>query len=213
MRGSHDDGTIKYSSQRIDGVIEQSPQLDQLNAARTTLFDLGLIGIYSNGIGYGNLSHRTVGNQFLITGSATGALRQLGTDQFCLVESFSIEHNLVRSRGALDASSESMTHGAVYAANPAVQCVMHVHSRQLFDALLSQNALHTPAQVSYGTPAMARAVALLVKTQPGLPVLFVMAGHDEGIVAYGADIDSVTAILIETLNRNLQHDKDRHHRR
>lgn len=213
MGTSHDDGTIKYSSQRIDGVIDQSPQLDQLNAARTTLFDLGLIGIYPNGIGYGNLSLRTVGNQFLITGSATGALRQLSADQFCLVESFSIENNLVRSRGALDASSESMTHGAVYAANPAVQCVMHVHSRQLFDALLSQNALHTPAQVSYGTPAMARAVALLVKTQPGLPVLFVMAGHDEGIVAYGADIDSVTAILIETLNRNLQHDQNRHHRR
>lgn len=213
MPAIHDDGVIKYSSQRVASVIAPSPQLDQLNRARTTLFDLGLVGAYPNGIGYGNLSLRTCGNQFLITGSATGAMRQLHTDQFCLVESFSIEHNSVRSRGTLDASSESMTHGAIYEANPAVRCVMHIHSRLLFDALLTQNAPRTSPDIPYGTPAMARAVAQLVAAQPNLPVLFVMAGHDEGLVAYGADIDSVTALLVETLNRNQNHDKDRHHRR
>jgi len=213
MQAIHDDGVIKYSSQRVDGVMAPSAQLDQLDRARTTLFDLGLIGVYSNGIGYGNLSLRTSGQQFLITGSATGALRHLRPDQFCLVESFSIDNNSVRSRGALEASSESMTHGAIYATDPVVRCVMHVHSRILFDALLAQNAPHTSPDISYGTPAMARAVAQLVATQHSLPVLFVMAGHDEGIVTYGADIDSVLALLVETLNRNLNHDKDRHHRR
>jgi len=195
-----DDGVIKYRSQRIAGVMEPSAQLEQLNRARTTLFDLGLIGAYPNGIGYGNLSLRTSGQQFLITGSATGATRRLQPDQFCLIESFSIARNSVRCRGSLDASSESMTHGAIYAANPAVHCVIHVHSRLLFDALLAHEAPHTPADIPYGTPAMARAVAQLVATQPTLPVLFVMAGHDEGIVAYGADIDSVLALLVDTLN-------------
>ncbi|MDD2920484.1 class II aldolase/adducin family protein [Rhodoferax sp.] len=198
-----DDGVIKYSSQRLTGVMAPSAQLEQLNKARTTLFDLGLIGAYPNGIGYGNLSLRTSGQQFLITGSATGAIRQLQPDQFCLVESFSIDQNSVRSRGSLEASSESMTHGAIYAANPAVHCVMHVHSRLLFDALLAHHAICTSPGIPYGTPAMARAVAQLVAAQHSLPVLFVMAGHDEGIVAYGADIGSVLAVLVDTLNRNL----------
>ena len=67
--------------------------------------------------------------------------------------------------------------------------------------LLAQDAPHTSAAVAYGTPAMAQAVMRLVKTQPTLPVLLVMAGHDEGVVAYGADVDSVTALLVDTLKR------------
>src|ERR1035437_6091728 len=139
MTTPQDDGVIKYQSIRKDGVVCLTDQLERLNHARTVLFDLGLIGVYPNGIGYGNLSVRTTNNQFLITGSATGATRQLCADQYCLVESFSMAHNSVISCGALDASSESMTHGAIYAAAAEVQCVIHVHSRQLFDVLLEQN--------------------------------------------------------------------------
>ena len=196
-----DDGVVKFSSERVDGPVPVSAALRQLNAARTRLFELGLIGAYPNGIGYGNLSLREAGTQFVISASATGADHTLRSDQFCLVEAFSIERNAVRSRGALPASSESMTHGAIYLANPAVQCVIHVHSLALFDALLAQGALHTAADIAYGTPAMAQAVMRLVQTQPVLPVLFVMAGHAEGVVAYGADVASVTALLVETLKR------------
>lgn len=196
-----DEGVIKFSGERVEGEVPHPPALDELNRARTELFDLGLIGCYDNGIGYGNLSLRETGNRFLITGSATGADRELRFEQFCLVESFSPERNSVRSRGALLASSESMTHGAIYAANSAVNCVMHIHSRALFDALLQQGALHTPADVPYGTPAMAQAVASLVQAQSVLPVLFVMAGHDEGIVAYGADIASVKQLIVQTFNK------------
>ena len=196
-----DDGVIKYSSERVAGLVSVSAALQQLNAARSKLFELGLIGAYPNGIGYGNLSLRQAGTQFVISASATGAAPTLGQDQFCLVEAFSIERNFVRSRGALPASSESMTHGAIYLANPVVQCVIHVHSRPLFDALLAQGAAHTGADIAYGTPAMAQAVMRLVQTQPVLPVLFVMAGHAEGVVAYGADVASVTALLTDTLKR------------
>lgn len=196
-----DDGVIKYSSERVAGQVPDSPALTQLNAARSTLFELGLIGAYPNGVGYGNLSLREEGARFVISASATGAEHTLRLDQYCLVEAFSVERNWVRSRGDLPASSESMTHGAIYLANPAVQCVIHVHSQVLFDALLTQGAPHTGATIAYGTPAMARAVMQLVQTQSALPVLFVMAGHDEGVVAYGADVDSVTALLVDTLKR------------
>ncbi len=201
------DGVIKFASERHAGAVPWGPRLEALNRARTTLFDLGLIGVYPDGVGYGNLSLRVPGdegnqgNQFVITGSATGAQRTLQPTQYCLVEAFSIKHNWVRARGAIAASSESMTHGAVYAANPAIHCVIHVHSRVLFDTLLHQNHPATPATVPYGTPAMAQAVCTLVQRSTTLPLLFVMAGHDEGIIACGTDVDSVQNVVLATMKR------------
>jgi hypothetical protein len=204
MGGTSDDGVIKYVSDRVDGVVSASADLTELNRARTQLFDLGLIGTYPDGIGYGNVSIRASGEQFVITGSATGALRSLQTEHFSLVERFSIEKNQVRSRGALHASSEAMTHGAIYAANCAVHCVMHIHSRNLFDTHLQKRALATPAAIAYGTPAMAQAVTQMVRGQTTLPVLFAMAGHDEGLVAYGSSVAGVLALLVETHHRRLE---------
>lgn len=192
-----DDGYIKYTSTRRSGSVPPSAALDELNSARTALFDLGLIGVYDNGVGYGNLSVRmSADNQFVITASATGAQRTLQAEQFCLVESFSVQNNHVQSVGSLPASSESMTHGAIYAAHSGVRCVIHVHSRILFDHLLQTRAPATPADVPYGTPAMAQRVAQLVTRQPHLPSVFVMAGHDEGVVAYGADMPSTLNALV-----------------
>jgi hypothetical protein len=197
-----DDGYIKYRVERSDGIVPESAQLGALNQARTRLFDLGLIGVYPDGIGYGNLSVRASGNQFVITASATGRHRTLHREQYCLVEAFSIEQNFVQSLGQLPASSEAMTHGAIYMANPAVHCVVHVHSRQLFDGWLSNKRLATHADIPYGTPEMAHAVSRLVINHPKLPVLFAMAGHDEGIVAYGSDVAATTAQLLTEWKRS-----------
>jgi hypothetical protein len=202
MGVSIDDGYIKYTSTRRDGRVPSSAALDELNQARTVLFDLGLIGVYGNGVGYGNLSMRFNGNnQFVITASATGALRTLQTEQFCLVESFSIPNNHVQSMGSLPASSESLTHGAIYAAHMGVQCVIHVHSRTLFDHLLQTGVAATPVDAQYGTPAMADAVAQLVGRHPLMPTVFAMTGHDEGVVAFGADIPSTRNALCQLFQR------------
>jgi len=213
MAESAAEGVIKYRSQHVAGFVPSSHELEQLNCARSTLFDLGLIGVSAQGIGYGNVSVRTEGDQFVISGSATGSLRVLTLAHYCHVTSFSMDDNSVCSSGALDASSESMTHGAIYAANSRVRCVIHVHSRSLFAALLGQHALHTAADVAYGTPSMARAVSRLVTLQSELPVIFAMTGHDEGVVAYGADVALVQGLLIDSFERSISHDQDWHHRR
>ena len=198
-----DEGYIKFSSERIDGEVPDSARLSALIHARTRLFDLGLIGSYTNGIGYGNVSMRASSGQFVVSASATGALRTLSSAHFCLVEVASFEHNYVRSIGKLPASSESMTHGAIYAANDAVQCVIHIHSRRLFDVLVGCGALTTVKDIPYGTPAMAAAVMGLAQTYRDLPVLFVMAGHDEGVVAYGASIESTIECIVSTVQKEL----------
>lgn len=196
-----DEGYIKFTSERRDGPVPRSTRLDELNSARTALFDLRLIGQYPDGIGFGNVSLRESNDRFVITASTTGGIRELQHRQYCLVESFSMERNRVLSYGPLNASSESMTHGAIYSANPSVNYVVHVHNRTLFDDLLQRHWLATPADTAYGTPAMANAVTQLVRAQLRLPVLFVMAGHAEGIVAYGADLASTQTLLLENYYR------------
>ena len=197
-----EDGYIKYSSDRRNGTVPETAQLESLNQARTSLFDLGLIGVYPDGVGYGNLSIRASGDEFIITASATGGSRILISSQYCLVENFSADRNHVQSMGQLPASSEAMTHGAIYLANPAVHCVVHVHNRQLFDYWIANNRLATPANIPYGTPAMAHEVSKMVLAQPKLPVLFAMAGHDEGIVAYGADVATTHRLMLTELERS-----------
>lgn len=196
-----DEGYIKFTNERCDGAVPQTTQLGELNSTRTALFDLKLIGQYPDGVGYGNLSLRVSKDTFVITASATGGNRELQHHQYCLVESFSPERNWVLSRGPMKASSESMTHGAIYSANPTVNYVIHVHSGALFEDLCQQHWLETPADTPYGTPAMAEAVSRLVRAQSSLPVLFVMAGHAEGIVVYGADLASTQKLLLDNYYR------------
>lgn len=197
------DGVIKYRNLREAGEITMPAVWAALNDARTALFDLGLIGVNAQGIGFGNVSVRDEGNQFVVSGSATGAVRVLAAQHYGLVTRFSVQDNTVWSRGLRDASSESMTHGAIYTANAQVRCVIHVHSRTLFDALLSSDALRTDPGLAYGTPEMAQAVNALAMQQRELPVIFAMAGHDEGVVAYGGDVASVQTLLVNTFQRSM----------
>ena len=85
------DGIVKYQASHAMGDVEtylrtlpagiRETALDalalfsELDAARTTLHDAGLIGVYPSGIGYGNISLRLAGNLFLISGSGTGSSR------------------------------------------------------------------------------------------------------------------------------------------
>ena len=166
-----DDGYIKYRSERRNGVFATTPLFSDLNQFRTILFDLKLVGMYPNGVGYGNLSMRTGPNQFIVTASATGGFRTLRDNQYCLVEEFSIEQNWVRCK-------------------------------KLFDDWLDNDRVATPASIPYGTPEMAHAVSNLVQSLRSLPTMFAMAGHDEGMVAYGTNIATTQACLINEFQKS-----------
>ena len=209
-------GVVKYQASHTRGDVETSLRtlpagiretaLDaltlfpELDAARTALHDAGLIGVYPSGIGYGNVSLRLAGNLFLISGSGTGSSRLLGKQGYSLVRAFDPLENTVASFGPVQASSESMTHGAVYGAANKARCVIHIHSPFLFTSLLAEGFPRTPESVAYGTPALSREVARLI-TEELSPSegIFVTAGHNEGVFAYGESIAS-TLNLILSLN-------------
>ena len=88
-----DEGYVKFSLSMTDGDVPKHPDWEKLNEARGSLHQLGLIGTYPNGIGFGNASMRNSGLEFIITGTATGGIPILKEDDYCLVQSFELEKN------------------------------------------------------------------------------------------------------------------------
>jgi hypothetical protein len=193
-----DEGVIKYSAIHTNDNPPNHPYLSELDAARTQLYDLGLVGAYPDGIGYGNVSIRHKSG-CIISGTATGAERVLGARRYSSVLSFDLHNNIVHTKGLIKASSESMTHCAIYQANSLVQCVLHVHHRELWQKLLQYTNIAIPADIAYGTPQMALSIARLVGAQSKPFGILVMGGLEEGIVAYGQTISlalsQITTVL------------------
>ncbi|OGQ13492.1 MAG: hypothetical protein A2138_16885 [Deltaproteobacteria bacterium RBG_16_71_12] len=177
---------------------------------RRILYDLGLLGrdrARYQGAAYGNLSARLgpfPGERglraFAITGTQTSDRRDLSADDFCVVTAADVKRNHVTSHGPSLPSSESMTHATVYDASPTIRAVFHVHAPAIFDARLPLP--ETAPGVDYGTPEMAREVARLWRTS-SLPDgrVFVMRGHQDGVVAFGKTVDEAGGALIAALAR------------
>ena len=200
------EGYVKYRAVHTPGPALEIPRWRELNEARTRLHTLGLIGVTPRGIGFGNVSVRVTGDTFLISGTATGAHPVLTVEQYCLVTSFDIAGNSLVSMGPVPASSESMTHGAVYRSAPGINCVIHIHSRSIFDGMLQDHYPATPENAGYGTPEIAAAAGACVRAGGGSDGLMVLAGHDEGIIAYG---QTTQAALKRILELNGKYDQNR----
>lgn len=191
-----DEGVTKYQCVLDSGDSPLAADIAELLACRQRLFAQGLIGVYPDGIGYGNISVRIKSsNRFFITGTQTGAKPALSAEDFTEVVDYSISENRVHCRGKIAASSESMTHAAVYELNPAIVAVIHVHSRALWQQGMRRLPT-TAATVAYGTPAMAAEMRRLYETSelPRLKIL-IMAGHEEGLITFGATLTEAEQIL------------------
>ena len=172
-----------------------------LEKERSRLYKLGLIGMYPDGIGFGNISVRTEGSSFLITGSATGQFASLGLSHYASVSAYSFSGNSIECKGLTKASAESLTHAAVYEALPEVGAVVHVHCLWLWEKLLDQYPT-TYGEIEYGTPEMAEAVrALAAELGMSDEKIIIMGGHREGILAFGKNLEEATTQIIKIYNR------------
>ena len=184
---------IEHSRSELDDI-----DVTALNYWREILLKLGLVGcdpLRYDGYGFGNLSQRTA-DGFVITGSQTGRKTSLSIADYAEVTGCQLQDNKVRSRGMTKPSSESLTHGAVYACCSEINVVFHVHCPEIWVAGDKLKLPTTPPKIAYGTIAMASTVAKLVESNLGL---FNMAGHEDGVVVYGTELIEVGLLLVETL--------------
>jgi L-ribulose-5-phosphate 4-epimerase len=168
----------------------------ELNACRQKLRRLGVIGVDANGIGFGNLSIRDgMTNSFYITASATGGISELKPADCARVVAYDFARNWLRCEGSALASSESLTHAAVYESEAKAGAVIHGHNFKAWAALLSHAPITSKA-VEYGTPEMAYEVRRLFKTTDVKSgKIFVMAGHEGGIVTFGKNLEEAFTVL------------------
>lgn len=197
------EGYIKFNCNwKQEEFLFQDEIFTQLESARTKLYSLGLIGIYPAEIGFGNISVQNGDDEsFIISGSATGGFASLKQSDYALVNNFNISKNTIYCTGLTKASSESLTHAAVYESLPEVGAVVHVHCLWLWEKLLKIYPA-TSSEIEYGTPEMAYAVGKLASEMKDKEEkIIVMGGHREGILAFGRNLDEATSLIINIYNQ------------
>ena len=195
-----DEGYVKFRCKWIETKPLPRKQIKELNRWHQKLYQLGLIGVYTDGFGFGNISIR-IGRskQFIISGTQTGGVPRLTTAHYTKVIAGDFKKNCLTCEGPIEASSESLTHLAVYQADQSVKTVIHVHYKKLWKKLLGVVPTISK-RISYGTPAMARGVLQLFKeTDVKRLKVFVMAGHEEGVVSFGKNLNEAGAIIISKI--------------
>ena len=187
---------VKFTYERTGAEIAPFDQLPALNECRRKLHELRLIGVDSNGIGFGNLSTRDgATSNFYVTGSATGGLAELTLADCVRVVAYDFEQNWVHYEGAAIPSSESLTHAAIYESDPMASAVIHCHDSISWTRLLGRVPT-TSLAAAYGTPQMAYEIIRLFDVGDARTrKIFVMAGHEGGIVAFGENFEDAFDIL------------------
>jgi hypothetical protein len=191
-----DEGYIKYQCNWIKEDVIQPEQILDINKWRKRLMDQGYLGMYDNGIGYGNISIRLQDGNFMISGSATGGVSELTTAHYALVTDYNLSRNQLTCKGMTIASSESLTHAAIYACSESIKAVVHVHHKEKWNRMLHQSATTDPS-IAYGTPAMAFAIQdLITQHQVGSNNIITMGGHEDGLLSFGQTLEEAAMAFL-----------------
>ena len=194
-----DEGYTKFNCNWIRSEPVPEKHIKELNILRDKLYFLDLIGADENGIGFGNISIRFKNNTFIITGAATGRLNKMNESHYVLVNQYDLANNSLICTGPVKASSESLSHAAVYECSPQTNAVIHVHNIGMWEKLIYKVPT-TSEDVPYGTPEMANEIKRLFNETPvTVEKILVMGGHREGIIAFGPTLEEAGKILIDKM--------------
>lgn len=201
-----DDGVIKYDRSNFthSGPLEEI-LWSELEEWRVKLFKLNLIGEYpTEKVGFGNLSKliewKSHAN-FIITGTQTGKFSNLTGEHYTLVDGYDLEMMKLNQVGPIEASSEALTHAAVYESNKDITTVFHIHSTKIWEKMIEDQYDATPAEVPYGTQEMATCVGKLINGRSS--GLIVMKGHQDGVIAYAESLDHCGKLILELADKYL----------
>jgi len=188
---------VKFTYERASADIALFEAIAELNACRRKLLEQRLIGLDANGIGFGNLSVRDgASGNFYISGSATGGLPGLTPADCVRVVAFDFARNWLCYEGAAIPSSESLTHAAIYESDASTSAVIHCHDSVLWRTLLDRVPTTSKA-IAYGTPEMAYEILpLFTESDVRTRQIFVMAGHEGGIVTFGKNLEDAFDVVI-----------------
>ncbi|MBW7882924.1 MAG: class II aldolase/adducin family protein [Caldilineaceae bacterium] len=208
------EGIVKFRCDYTPAPALPATELRELNAWRKLLVLTQLIGQDPNrygGYGFGNISCRLNSEEareceraFVITGTQTGGIADLTVEHYVVVKACYPDENYLIAEGPVGPSSESLTHGTIYALDSSIRWVMHAHSPHIWR---HAQALSIPVTgpVPYGSPEMAAEVRRLYKESDLKETrIFAMAGHEDGIVTFGRTAEEAGFVLLGYLVRAMQ---------
>ena len=202
-RVAQSEGVIRYQLDFRPGKLPPDADTVRLCHWFDRCRELGLIGrdpdLY-DGYAYGNISLRVSGG-FVISGTQTGGNVVLTRQDLAWVQEVDPLHNRLRATGPARPSSEAMTHGQIYQALPAANAVIHAHSATIWQRADALGLPLTAPEVGYGTPEMAEEVRRLLVSTTSDSGVFVMGGHEDGVVSYAKDMDTAGRLILELLTR------------
>jgi ribulose-5-phosphate 4-epimerase/fuculose-1-phosphate aldolase len=200
-----DDGVIKYDRSNFspcEGLM--ATEYTDLEYWRKKLYQMKLIGEYPEAlVGFGNMSvvfdysdfFESTHPQFVITGTQTGKYKELNGTHYTRILDYEVDQLKIKMMGSIEASSEALTHAAIYAANSNIKAVFHIHSNDIWLQMLADGSDKTSASIPYGTVEMAHATMKCIsKKDAGV---FCMHGHEDGIVIYGRSLEEAGDLTIQ----------------
>ncbi len=184
------EGIIKFTASKINSKLISKEEFEIINPSRKICFDNNYIGVGADGIGFGNISFRSNdNNEFIISASATGGIPTLKTQDYSRIISFDISNNALECEGEKLASSESLSHAAIYKSNKKINAVIHIHNSNLWENHINKLPT-TPPNAEYGTQAMADAIMAIVNKADNASGVIIMGGHQDGVLSYGDTLSS-----------------------
>jgi len=202
-----DDGYIKFQCDlEKTGVKIPDEIFKEINKWREKMYSLNLIGAYENGVGFGNISVKIPGtSMFYVSGSATGNFKTTGPEHYVLVTAYNFNRNSLKCSGPLPASSESLSHAAMYEADERIRAVIHIHHLGMWEKGINKYPTTNP-EYSFGTPEIALDIAGLLKDETTRENgIIIMGGHKEGILFFGKSLEETGKISLKYYKK-LTHD-------
>ena len=186
--------------------------LEEIEALRQRLRAAQVLGQDPDryeGYGFGNVSRRIApftglpaARPFLITGRQTGGIPKLSGEHYAVVRECCASDNRVVAEGPSTPSSESLTHGILYALDDSLRWVIHAHSPALWQESRLLRLPTTDQAVLQGTPEMSAEVQrLFAETSVREHKLFAMGGHEDGLICFGRTADEAGDALFSRLKR------------
>ncbi|MFQ6100925.1 MAG: class II aldolase/adducin family protein [Anaerolineae bacterium] len=212
---SQQEGVIRFQLEFTPAPPMLLDSLREINAWRKILHLTQLIGQAPDrycGFGYGNISQRLGPfdapehqRRFVVSGTQTGRLADLTEEHYATVLECYPDQNLVVAEGPIRPSSESLTHGTLYALDDSLRCAIHAHSPHIWRSAQALGIPITHEDVTYGTPEMAEEVRrLFQETSVRDRLIFAMGGHEDGVVSFGRTAEEAGTVLLRYLARAFQ---------
>lgn len=195
-----------YDLKAPESAIADAGLFAQLKAWREILLRLGLVGQTPeryDGLGFGNLSMRDPERpaEFVITASQTGGVLDLVQEDLTRIVHCNLDRFWVDAVGTQPPSSETLTHGMIYAADARIGWIFHCHSPEIWSRAEDLALPATGPAVPYGSPAMVAATAELLSAYHSRPLVFATLGHRDGIFSCGPTARDTGGLLVSYLAR------------